>query len=291
MEERERRQIQLPSGATVGIAEYGDPDGRPLAFYHGWPSSRRQAQMLHEPAKKRGVRVIAIDRPGISLSSFQEDRRLLDWPPLMREIADALSVERFSILAVSGGAPYALAAGYGIPDRLERVGIVCGAPPLSMFKEKGDLHVAYRFLHTVRIYTPWIMAPFLPIVRHCATLSRDNPLVRAAMIGIPKVDRDAMADDEGFKSVADSLYDAAGSPMKAIITDGDIYFADWGFDLGDVSAPVHFWHGELDSNIPCRMVREIVRQIPNATGRWYPDEGHYSLPLCYLDEILDELLV
>lgn len=290
MEEREKRQIQLPSGQLIGIAEYGDPGGRPLAFYHGWPSSRRQAQMLHEPARQRGLRIIAIDRPGMSLSSFQENRCLLDWPPLVTEIMDVLKVDRFSTLAVSGGAPYALATGYAMPERLDRVGIICGAPPLSMFKDKSDLHFLYRFLRTVRNYTPWLMSPFLPIVRRCATLSRDNFLVRAAMIGVPKVDRDAMADGEGFKSVADSLYDAAGSGMKALIADGDIYFADWGFELKEITAPVQFWHGELDGNIPCRMVREIVDLIPNATGNWIPGEGHYSLPMRRLDEILDGLI-
>jgi pimeloyl-ACP methyl ester carboxylesterase len=33
-------QITLTDGRTLGFAEYGDPKGWPVMYFHGWPSSR-----------------------------------------------------------------------------------------------------------------------------------------------------------------------------------------------------------------------------------------------------------
>lgn len=32
--------ITLKDGRRLSYAQYGDPEGKPLFFFHGWPSSR-----------------------------------------------------------------------------------------------------------------------------------------------------------------------------------------------------------------------------------------------------------
>ncbi len=63
----------------VAFSEYGDPNGEPVMFCHGWPSSRLMAQFTHDAARELGVRIISPDRPGIADSSFVAGRKLLDW--------------------------------------------------------------------------------------------------------------------------------------------------------------------------------------------------------------------
>jgi pimeloyl-ACP methyl ester carboxylesterase len=290
MDDRENAQIALPSGATVGLAEYGDPQGCPMFFYHGWPSSRRQARLCDRSASDHGIRIIAMDRPGIGRSTFQPNRQLLDWPPFIAELADGLGIDRFSVLAVSGGGPYALATSLAMPKRLEAVGIVSGAPPLSMFKDRGDLHPCYRLLYITRKLAPWSMSLFLPIARRIAKLPPKSLLIKTLTRGIPQVDRAAVLEPEAFSAVADSFVDASLNGMKPLITDGDIYLDDWGFPLGDIHFPIQFWHGERDCNIPCRMAREVAAAIPSAVTKWFPEDGHYSLPILRLDEIFEALL-
>src|SRR3982751_5424099 len=99
--------LVLKSGAFVAISEYGDRQGKPVFFCHGWPSSRTMAALADEAASELGLRIISPDRPGIRDSQFQPNRRLLDWPAFLNEIADHFGIERFRILAISGGAPYA----------------------------------------------------------------------------------------------------------------------------------------------------------------------------------------
>src|SRR5205085_8939632 len=94
--------VQLHDGAVLVFEEYGDPNGVPVIFCHGWPSSRTMARLAEEPARDLGIRVISPDRPGISGSSLLPDRKLTDWPRVVEEIAGHLGIGEFRMLAISG---------------------------------------------------------------------------------------------------------------------------------------------------------------------------------------------
>lgn len=77
---RENKTFKLHDGRVLGWAEYGDPKGKPVFFFHGWPGSRFSGKETDTAAKKIGVKTISTDRPGIGLSNYKKDRKLLDWP-------------------------------------------------------------------------------------------------------------------------------------------------------------------------------------------------------------------
>ncbi len=95
------QQFQLPDGRKLGYNEHGSPDGKPLFYFHGSPSSRLEANLYvsEDLLQSLGVRLIAVDRPGMGLSDFQPNRRLLDLPKDLLALADHLNLGRFSILA------------------------------------------------------------------------------------------------------------------------------------------------------------------------------------------------
>src|SRR5213595_2751122 len=93
--------LELSSGSHLAFDEYGDRRGVPVFFCHGWPSSRMMAQLTDEPARELGVRIISPDRPGISGSALQMNRKLADWPPVLRQLADHLGIDEFRMLAIS----------------------------------------------------------------------------------------------------------------------------------------------------------------------------------------------
>src|ERR1043165_10055264 len=97
------QRLTLSNGSSIALSEYGEPRGVPIFFCHGWPSSRTMAELAHDAARDLGARIISPDRPGIRDSPFQSDRRLIDWPPLLNEIADRMGIDRVRILAISGG--------------------------------------------------------------------------------------------------------------------------------------------------------------------------------------------
>jgi pimeloyl-ACP methyl ester carboxylesterase len=75
------------------------------------------------------VRVIAPDRPGYGLSDLKQARKLLDWPEDAAELADNLLMDRFAVLGISRGGPYAVCCAHQPTDRLSGAAIVSGMGP------------------------------------------------------------------------------------------------------------------------------------------------------------------
>ena len=85
-----QQTLHLADGRILSYAEYGDPTGKPLFFFHGGNDSRLEAAILDETAQTLGVRILAPDRPGYGRSTFQPNRTFLDWPEDVAQLADAL---------------------------------------------------------------------------------------------------------------------------------------------------------------------------------------------------------
>ena len=66
---------------------------------------------------------------GSGLSTRRPGRAIADWPDDVRELADALGIERFAVIGISGGGPYAAACAWGLPGRITRAGIISGVAP------------------------------------------------------------------------------------------------------------------------------------------------------------------
>ena len=119
--------LTLPSGRTLGYATYGSPTGPALFYFHGIPGSRIEGAELHPAAVTLGIRVIAVDRPGLGLSSYVPNRLVADWAADVDQLARHLELKTYRVIGRSGGAAYALACANALPrERLLGVGVVCG---------------------------------------------------------------------------------------------------------------------------------------------------------------------
>ncbi len=279
----------LSTGRKLGFAEYGDPQGAPFFYYHGWPSSRLQGELLHEVAIQHQLRVIAPDRPGLGLSDYQPNRQLLDWPPVLRELADHLGFEKFHVLGVSGGGPYVMVTAHSMPERVLSAGIICGAPPLKVTGTDG-LMWTYKLALFAKQNLPWTLGPGLAVAKWTM---RPNPTdwpISWLMSGLASEDRRALNDPKRYRIIMGSGHESLASSTQAIRTDGDVYTSDWRFDLKGIRIPIHIWHGELDQNIPASSVKKIAAMIPQAITKWFPNDGHYSLPLLHSAEMVEEMM-
>src|SRR5579872_207356 len=115
--------IDLPDGRKLGFSEFGDPSGSPVFDFHAI-------------AKTRHYRFIGIDRPGMGLSTFNEQHTILSWCHDITGLANALEIDKFSIIGHSGGAPFVMACAYAIPDRLIGAAIVSGMAPTTLPESK-----------------------------------------------------------------------------------------------------------------------------------------------------------
>lgn len=129
MTDRTNQTITLNDGRQLAYAEFGDSEGKPVIYNHGYNGSRLEGYMMESALDTADIRLIIPERPGIGNSTFQHGRKLLDWPNDVIALANALDIETFAMLGVSGGGPYTAACAYAIPERLSNIGIVVGMGP------------------------------------------------------------------------------------------------------------------------------------------------------------------
>ncbi|HEX8898046.1 MAG TPA: alpha/beta hydrolase [Chthoniobacterales bacterium] len=287
---RRTETLTLRSGATVALSEYGDPAGAPVFFCHGWPSSRTMAELAHEAGGELGARIISPDRPGIRDSQFQPNRRLIDWPPLLTEIADSFGIQRFRILAISGGAPYAYASGWMTPRRVEKIAVVSGAPPLDKLKELDGLLPIHRRMLQLRSRRPGLLKPLFYLARPFAAMRMPIRLRPLLLKFLQPCDANVLRESRAFEVCFESARQAWRSSANGVMTDAEIYATSWGFRLEEIRVPVALWHGTKDRTFAPRLARDVAARLPNCEFHLVEGAGHYSLPIRFIHDIITDLL-
>jgi pimeloyl-ACP methyl ester carboxylesterase len=277
-------------GRSLAYQEYGDPAGAPVFFFHGWPSSRTMAELTDTAAKETAVRIISPDRPGISRSEFAPGRKLLDWPPVVTAMADHLEIDRFHILAISGGAPYAYAAGWAIPQRIKAMAIVSGAPPLFELTDHTGLLPLYRWMLTVYRNQPGLVRFGFHVARPLALMGFPIRLRPILLKLLQPCDAESLRDSAAFNACFESQRKAWRGSAMGVMTDARIYGEPWGFPLEEVAVPVRLWHGKKDRSFSPAVAQEVAARLPNGVARYVENAGHYSLPIRNMPEILRDLL-
>lgn len=281
--------LQLDDGRLLGYATYGDPAGRPVFYFHGCPGSRLEAQLADQVAARMGIRLIAIDRPGFGLSDFKPRRTIFEWPDDVVKIADALSINRFATIGVSGGGPYAAACALRIPDRLSAVAIVCGLGPLHLPGGTDRMIRKNHFIFFLGRRLPWLAR--ISLRRMAYQVRRDPALMVGRLMGaLPDPDRAVLARPEVKTAIRDNVLEAFRSGSRGTACELLLYTRPWGFLLEDISTGVNLWHGEQDLSVPLTMGQYQARTIPNCRATFYPDEGHFSLVLNHMEEILSAVV-
>ena len=284
--------IKLEDGAVIAFEEYGDANGVPVIFCHGWPSSRTMARLTDEPARDLGIRVISPDRPGISGSSLQPDRKLTDWPRVAERIADHLGFREFRMLAISGGAPYAYATAAAMPQRVRAIAIVGGAPPMAEpFDAKGLLPL-YRWMLALHRTEPRLLRILFYLARPLLSLRppvRLRPLL-LKMLMLRQCDAESLRDAAAFEAIFESQRRAWRASAEGVMADAQIYAQPWGFAMEDVRVSVRLWHGKEDRAFSVQLAEEVAKRLPNCKARFIDDAGHYSLPIRHMREILKDLI-
>lgn len=100
--------------------------------------------MVDEPARGRRVRVLAPNRPGIGRSDPYPLPLVASYADDVAMLADLLEMDQFAVIGHSGGAPFALACGALLPDRVTAVSTVAGIGPLDNPEIKDEIPTGDR---------------------------------------------------------------------------------------------------------------------------------------------------
>jgi pimeloyl-ACP methyl ester carboxylesterase len=258
------------------IHELGVPDGFAIVCHHGTPGSRLLPGWWDAPARERGLHLIGIDRAGYGNAPARPDRTGADVAGATAAVMDDLGLERFAVIGVSGGGPYALACGAFLPDRVVAVISAAGS---SGFDETLD------------------RAQFDPeeleLSREQAL--RPTPAGRQALARFydPGVEHLRSADVDGFMSgagqdpaaatqvqrataayVLDSIQEGIRPGRDGWLDDGLAMLRPRGFELADIRQPVGVWHSDDDPMVAIEHARRLAAAIPNAEPFLVDGLGH-----------------
>lgn len=289
MTDMDAEKLLLNDGRHLAWQVFGDPVGSPVFYCHGFPGSRLDGALVAHAARSTGVRLIAADRPGFGLSDFKRDRRLGDWTADLVALADHLGLKTLALLGVSGGGPFAMATATALPERITRLGLVCGLgslAPADATTGMSAVQAAYiglsRLAPTMsRQINTWIAGPVL----------RRFPSVALRLLAsaAPLSDREILADPEVRKRLLATTREAFRQGGRGAAWELYLFTQGWDLDPSQISVPTLLWHGEADTTVPVAMGRRHAASIPNCQCRFLPDEGHFSLPIRHAAEILGAL--
>lgn len=259
---RSDAKIRLRDGRRLAYAERGPEDGPAVMLFHGTPGSRLEQHSDAATYDRLGLRYICVDRPGLGLSDPLPGRAISDWPDDVVQLADALRLDRFSILAYSGGGPYAAACALAIPERLATVGIVSTSPmkPPSLNPDTGRGASQYGD-------TSWAES-----FRRDAGAFIDGIFESGS--DAPISDRRTFERSEVRAWLVATLTEAFRQGVDGPVHDAYLMDRPWGFDPSDISAPVLLWHGEDDDDESVETARFLNSVISDCRTVFYPGEGH-----------------
>ena len=267
--------VAVRNGRRLGYAEYGRPHGRAVVWMHGTPGARRQIPLeARAYAEEADLRLIGIDRPGIGSSSAHLYENVGEWVDDLRLLLDILGISHTAVVGLSGGGPYALAAGALAADRVTSVGVLGGVPPTvgPDAIRGGILELAVRLAPALRLTRVPLSVALTQVIRIVRPLAGPGLDLYAAMQ--PPGDKRLLARPEFKAMFLDDLLHGARFQTLAPLNDLLLFARDWGFALADVDVPVHWWHGDDDHIIPFAHGRHCADRLPDATFATIDGESH-----------------
>jgi hypothetical protein len=164
--------------------------------------------------------------------------------------------------------------------------------PFAELKDFAGLLPLYRWMLAFYRNRPqllrkmfWLVRPFLSI----RAPIRFRPLLLKMLLLRP-CDAASLHNDAAFEAIFESQRRAWRGSVEGVLGDARIYAEPWGFAIEDVRVPVRLWHGIEDRAFAVRLAEEIASRFPNCKARFIQDEGHYSLPIRHMREILEDLI-
>ncbi|QYJ05498.1 alpha/beta hydrolase [Nocardioides panacisoli] len=267
--------VRVAPGRRLGFAEYGDPDGPAVAWFHGTPGGRRQVPVeARTYAADAGLRLIGIDRPGIGRSTPHLHRDVLSFTGDLAALLDARGIDTVRTIGLSGGGPYALAAAVGMPDRVPGVAVLGGVAPTRGVDAigGGPIQLAVRLaplLRAARVPVGALLPPLIQLIKPAGGSILD--LYAAVQ---PRGDKELLAIPEFKAMFLDDLIGGTRRSAQAPLADLVLFSRPWGFDLADVAVPVRWWHGDADHIVPLHHGEHCIGRLPDATLSVLPGVSH-----------------
>ncbi|MFP5256039.1 MAG: alpha/beta fold hydrolase [Acidimicrobiia bacterium] len=274
-------RLTLPDGRSLAYDDVGDPSGPVAVYLHGTPDCRLARHPEDGLARRAGVRLVAVDRPGAGGSTPHPGAALTSLGHDLVSLLDHLGVERAGLLGWSSGGLFALAAATVLGPRAASVCLVATVPPVEAY---GDPSVVaalspqrQHFVELVREVpaadlgaelAPYLVPdPVTPDVALDHVLEGAGPRGRAELASVPGA----------AEQLAAALAGAVAHGREPLAHDVALQLEP-GLDLGGIGAAVRTTHGTEDGISPPAVGTWLAAHLTSARVEVdVVDGGHHLL--------------
>ena len=252
------QSLQTREGRTVHFTDTGEAGWTPMLFIGGVGTSARAPELvafLDTLRRRLKVRIIAVERNGLGDTAFDPAWTFDDYTSEVRQVLAQLGVQRFALVAISGGGAYAGHIAVAMPERVttwHMLAAIASAPPTSPVCTADQAALEAGLAQQVG-------AP-----RQFWAMPKDG--VAGKVPGF--IDR---AADEGAHAyfIAGQRGDARGVAREYR------RFCDPPAPVAAFPAPAFFYYGEADALVPPDQGAYWANKVAGkVTFRRYPGEGH-----------------
>lgn len=280
--------LVLHDGRQLGWATYGDPQGEPLVAVHGSPDSRIIWSLADRAATELGIRVVAPDRPGFGLSDPKPGRTILDWVTDHDELMAHLGIDHYSMIAVSGGSPYATAIAWTHPEQVTALGLLSVISPLDAPGVLEGTNRSVRLTFQLALRAPVLLRPLATAM---VMLARYKPKTaeKQLIATRPPEDRHIIERPDVLEVLRANLPNQFRHP-ESIAREMRLAAANWGFPLEEIRVPTIIWQGGLDDVHTPAMANWLLGTLPDAQLHFEPDYATFNF-FDDVDDLLTSLMV
>ena len=114
-------------------------------------------------------------------------------------------------------------------------------------------------------------------------------LIREMRTLLPPPDLAVLTDEYG-EDMAAATQEALRTGVDGWLDDDLEFTRPWGFDLDDISVPTFVWQGSADLMVPFAHGQWLADHLPGATVHLVPGEGHLSIAVGRVEQMVAELV-
>lgn len=277
-------------GKKVHYYTYGNPAAKPLFFIHGFPGTGQQGLLLLRGSPyEQEFYLIAMDRPGYGLAEHEPDFSLKKFTEYAGELMDLLGYNKFVVVSISGGGPYAAAMSFFLAHRIQATVSINGIAPMD-FKRFPFLNQAQKKMYLLNKLLPRPAIQYIVEQLYNKNADRIDQILVSDFEGFSPNDRKALDDPKTGPYLLETFKFSVMKGPYGLLSDMRLYLEPWGFKIKDIKVPYYLYHGTADDIVHPIWSRFMKAELTDVRLKFFDGEGHYSLPYNYRDHFLRDII-
>ncbi len=275
---------------TVHYYTYGNPDGLPIFFIHGFPGTGKQGLLLLKGSSyEKDFFLVAMDRPGYGPAVYQPEFSLKLFSDYANELMTLLKIPKFTVLSVSGGGPYAAAVSYYLPHRVSRTISINGIAPMKIEKFPF-LNQAQKKMYILNKVLPRSAMQFFVEQLYNRKADKIDKILTSDFNKVSPRDREVMDDPVTGPFLFETFKYSVQNGPYGLLSDMRLFLEYWGFEIKDIKVPYYLYHGDADDVVHPIWSQFMKNELTDVRFKLFKGEGHYSLPYNFRDHFLRDII-